>query len=90
VRTRSRSVTMDPAVYPLGKFVTMGNRLPWLGICLTVQCFYVYIHARIQPSNAFRVVIKVAKYIANVEYGLVEMTKQEHELWLDRNILGIV
>jgi hypothetical protein len=51
-----------------------------------VQCFYVYIHARIQPSNAFRVVIKVAKYIADVEYGLVEMTKQEHELWLDRNI----
>jgi len=64
----------------------MGNRLPWLGICLTVQCFYVYIHAMIQPSNAFRVVIKVAKYTADVEYGLVEMIEQEHEFWLDRSI----
>jgi hypothetical protein len=40
----------------------------------------VYIHARIDPGNAFRVVLKVAKYTANVEYGLVEMVDQEHKL----------
>ena len=57
-----------------------------MGLCLTVQCFYVYIHAKIQPGNAFRVVIKVAKYTADVEYGLVEMIEQEHEFWLDRSI----
>jgi hypothetical protein len=51
-----------------------------------VQCFYVHIHARIEPSNAFRVVLKVAKYTADVEYGLVEMVDQEHGLWLDRSL----
>jgi hypothetical protein len=49
-------------------------------------CFYVYIHVRIEPSNAFRLVLKVAKYTADVEYGLVEMADQEHELCLDRSI----
>lgn len=61
---------------------TSGDRLARQGEWLTVWCFYVYIHARIKPSNAFRVVLKVAKYSAHVEYGLVEMAEQEHELWL--------
>lgn len=47
--------------------------------------FYVYIHARIEPGNAFRVVLKVAKYATDAKYGLVEMAEQEHELWLDRS-----
>jgi hypothetical protein len=35
----------------------------------------------------FRVVLKVAKYTADVKYGgLVEMAEQEHELWLYRSI----
>jgi hypothetical protein len=42
--------------------------------------------ARIEPSNAFRLVLKIAKYTADVEYGLVEMVDQEHELWLDRSL----
>jgi hypothetical protein len=48
----------------------------------------VYIHAaRIEPDNVFRVVLKVAKYTADVKYGgLVEMAEQEHELWLYRSI----
>jgi len=52
---------------------------------LTVWFFYVNIHARIKPDNAFRVVLKVAKYAADGEYGLIEMAEQEHELWLDRS-----
>ncbi|CAN6310102.1 unnamed protein product [Urochloa humidicola] len=37
----------------------------------------------IDPGNAFRLVVKVPKYVADGEYGLVEITDQEHELWLD-------
>jgi hypothetical protein len=49
--------------------------------------FYVYIHARVKPSNAFRLVLKVAKYTAVFgDDGLVEMSDQEHELWLDRSV----
>jgi hypothetical protein len=51
----------------------------------TAFCFCVRDCARIDPSNAFRLVVKVSKYVANGEYGLVEMAKQEHELWLDRS-----
>lgn len=39
---------------------------------------------RIDPDNIFRLVVKVAKYVADREYGLVEMAGQEHNLWLDR------
>ena len=42
-------------------------------------------YARIDPGSAFRLVVKVAKYVANGEYGLVEMAEQRHELWFDRN-----
>jgi hypothetical protein len=45
----------------------------------------VYHDARIDPDNAFRLVIKVAKFVADGEYGLVEMAKKKHDLWLDRN-----
>jgi len=41
-------------------------------------------NARIDPGNAFRLDLKVAKYTADVEYTLVEMAEQEHVLWLDR------
>ena len=41
-------------------------------------------YVRIDPSNAFRLVVKVDKYVADREYELVEMVEQEHELWLDR------
>ena len=42
-------------------------------------------YARIDPGSAFRLVVKVTKYVANGEYGLVEMAEQRHELWFDRN-----
>jgi hypothetical protein len=64
---------------------TTTNRLYGLCICLTLEYFYVYIHARIEPGNAFRVVLKCGKYTTDVEYGLIEMVEQEHELWLDRS-----
>ena len=52
-----------------------------------MQCFYVYINARIEPGNAFRLVVKIVKYTAVLEYdGLVEIVDQEHELWLDRSV----
>ncbi|CAL4895118.1 unnamed protein product [Urochloa decumbens] len=37
----------------------------------------------IDPGNAFRLVVKVPKYVADGEYGLLEITDQEHELWVD-------
>ena len=42
-------------------------------------------YARIDPGSAFRLVVKVAKYVANGEYGLVEMAEQQHDLWFGRN-----
>ena len=45
----------------------------------------VYHYVRIDPGSAFRLVVKVAKYVADGEYGLVEMAEQQHDLWLDRN-----
>ena len=41
---------------------------------------------RIDPGNAFRLVVKVSKFVADGEYGLVEMADQEHEIWFDRTV----
>jgi len=49
-------------------------------------CVYVRYCVRIDPGNAFRLVVKVSKYVADGEYGQVEMSPQEHELWLDRTV----
>jgi hypothetical protein len=49
------------------------------------MCFIVYDDARINPGSAFRLVVKVAKYVADGECGLVDMAKQQHDLWFDRN-----
>ena len=43
-------------------------------------------NARIDPGNAFRLVVKVAKFVADGEYGLVEMADQQHNIWLDRTM----
>ena len=43
-------------------------------------------YARIDPGNAFRLVVKVAKFVADGEYGLVEMADQQHNIWLDRTM----
>ena len=49
--------------------------------------YFLWLHSvRIDPGNAFRLVVKVPKFITDGEYGLVEMADQEHELWLDRNL----
>jgi hypothetical protein len=34
----------------------------------------------------FRLVVKVSKYVADGEYGQVEMVEEEHEIWLDRTV----
>ena len=41
---------------------------------------------RIDPGNTFRLVVKVGKFVADGEYGLVEMADKEHEIWLDRTV----
>ena len=50
-------------------------------ICVSIR-YYV----RIDPGNVFRLVVKVSKYVADGEYSQVEMSPQEHELWLDRTV----
>ena len=41
---------------------------------------------RIDPGNAFRLVVKVSKFVADGKYGLVEMADQEHEIWFYRTV----
>ena len=41
-------------------------------------------YVKIDPGNTFRLVVKVGKFVADGEYGLVEMAEQEHEIWFDR------
>ncbi|CAL5030757.1 unnamed protein product, partial [Urochloa decumbens] len=38
----------------------------------------------IGPGNAFRIVVKCEKYLANLEYGDLAMAEQWHDLWVDR------
>jgi hypothetical protein len=40
---------------------------------------------RIEPWNAFRLVICCSKYTANLEHGMVEKDEQRHVLWFDVN-----
>ena len=50
--------------------------------------FIVADYARIDPGSAFRLVVKVTKYVAVGEYGeydRVDMAEQQHDLWFDRN-----
>ncbi|RLN42878.1 hypothetical protein C2845_PM01G32020 [Panicum miliaceum] len=39
----------------------------------------------IDPGSAFRLVVKVGAYVADGEYGLVDMAEQHHDIWFDRN-----
>jgi len=49
--------------------------------------YFLWLHpVRIDSGNTFRLVVKVPKFVADGQYGLVEMADQEHELWLDRNL----
>jgi hypothetical protein len=52
---------------------------------LVPHCFTVYGDARIDPGSAFRLVVKVDRYVAEDEYGLVSMAEQQHDVWFDRN-----
>ncbi|KAJ1275485.1 hypothetical protein BS78_05G139100 [Paspalum vaginatum] len=38
---------------------------------------------QIDPSSSFRLDVKCASYPANLDYGVLEMAEQEHELWMD-------
>lgn len=39
--------------------------------------------ARIDPGNAFRIVVECAKFTANLEYGPLEMEDSRHDVWFD-------
>jgi hypothetical protein len=51
------------------------------------NCIFFYVHdcARIDPSNIFRLVAKSEKFKANLEYDLLDMKEQWHDLWIDLN-----
>ena len=49
-------------------------------------CVSVHYCVRIDPGNASRLVVNVSKYVVDGEYWQVEMSPQEHELWLDRTV----
>ncbi|PVH32227.1 hypothetical protein PAHAL_9G348600 [Panicum hallii] len=39
-----------------------------------------YDYARIEAGNAFKVVFKVKRYTANIDYDVIEMYPVEHEI----------
>ncbi|WVZ84976.1 hypothetical protein U9M48_031941, partial [Paspalum notatum var. saurae] len=46
--------------------------------------FALFTHyVRIDPSNAFRLIIKTGSYKANLEYGTLEIEEQHHDHWID-------
>jgi hypothetical protein len=40
---------------------------------------------RIDPGNAFRIVVNVDKYKVNTEYAMVDMDEQQHVIWFDKS-----
>ena len=54
-------------------------------VCGSSFVVIIYDDARIDPGSAFRLVVKVSPYVADGEYGLVEMAEQQHNIWFDRN-----
>ena len=51
--------------------------------------FIISYDARIDPGNAFRLVVKISPYVADGEYGLVEMAEQHHDIWLISTVLTL-
>lgn len=45
----------------------------------------MYDYDKIDPGNAFRIVVSIAKYTVVNEYGLVHMEDQEYDVWFDSN-----
>jgi hypothetical protein len=43
----------------------------------------VYDFVRIDPCNAFRIHVSVAKYTLVNGYGVLDIEVQEHDLWFD-------
>ena len=54
-------------------------------VCGSSFVVIIYDDARIDPGSAFRLVVKVSPYVADGEYGLVEMAEQQHNIWFHRN-----
>ena len=49
-------------------------------VCGSSFVVIIYDDARIDPGRAFRLVVKVAAYVADGEYGLVDMAEQHHHI----------
>ncbi|BAF26099.1 Os10g0154200, partial [Oryza sativa Japonica Group] len=53
-------------------------------ICPDSKIVVSFGYVRIDPGNAFRIVVKGAKYVADLEYEMLEMAEQRFDLWVDR------
>ena len=62
-----------------------GVDLDVLGTFLTTPFLYFHDCVRIDPGNAFRLVVKSEKFKTNLEYGLLDMGEMWHEWWVDLN-----
>ncbi len=51
--------------------------------CVLTPFFYESVYVRIDPGNALRFLVRVAKYVANLEYGMLPMSEQDYDWWVD-------
>jgi hypothetical protein len=75
-----------PSSFTRSRFFPLCCHSRLVGLCIPYNhSFVVYHYARIDPGSAFRLVVKVPKYVADDEYGTVEIAEQVHNIWLDMN-----
>lgn len=54
-----------------------------VGDILTPKCLYFCCSTRIDPSNAFRLVVNSSQYTTILEYENLDIDAQNHVLWID-------
>lgn len=55
-----------------------------VGCVLTPRCLCVYDYVKIDPVNAFRIHVSIAKYTVNAQYGMLEMDDRDHDICIDQ------
>lgn len=48
-----------------------------VGCIVTPKCCYFRCYVRIEPGNAFKLVVSIAKYKVDLEYGLMDVEEQK-------------
>jgi hypothetical protein len=56
-----------------------------VGLVHSNSDMFCMVYARIDPGNAFRLVVNCGSYSANLDYGVVQMSDKKHELWINCN-----